>query len=213
MKINKKIIIFTIIFLIALVGIIGYTQFTKKGTNIESGESNPIATIEFEGIGTMTFELYPDQAPQTVYNFISLANDGFYDGLKMHRILPNFVAQGGDPDGIGTGGPGYSIKGEFTSNGVDNTLLHEKGSLAMARSALPDSAGSQFYICLDDLPSLDGEYAVFGTMITGEDVLEELQKIAENSDPNTGIPTKEVIIKSITVDTKGETYPEPKKLK
>lgn len=168
----------------------------------------PVATITLDGYAPMTFELYPNEAPQSVYNFISLANSGFYDGLTMHRIQCDFVAQGGDPEGTGTGGPGYSIKGEFSSNGIINNYSHKKGALAWARSSANDSAGSQFYITLADATSLDGDYAVFGEITSGQETLDELNKVCGND----GTPTQPVTIKNITVDTKGIDYPEPTKI-
>lgn len=169
---------------------------------------NPIATVKIEGMDEMKFVLFPDKAPQSVYNFISIANSGFYDGLTMHRIVTDFVAQGGDETGTGAGPSDYTIKGEFPSNGVDTGLTHKKGAIAWARSADPDSAGTQFYICLNDDTSLDPDYAVFGYMTEGAETLEELQKVSSAS----GTPTEDVIIESVSVDTKGEDYPEPDKL-
>ncbi len=171
---------------------------------------NPIATIQIDGYEDMTFVLFPDKAPQSVYNFIELANSGFYDGLTFHRIVTDFVLQGGDPEGTGIGGPGYSIKGEFKNNGVDNDLTHQKGAIAMARSQDNDSAGSQFYICFDDVKNLDGDYAVFGYMLSGEETLDEINK---NISSSSGEPKEELKIKSIKVDTKGKEYSSPNKLK
>ncbi len=175
-------------------------------------ETDPIATIKIEGQDIpMEFVLYPEVAPESVNNFISLANSGFYDGLSMHRVVCDFMAQGGDPDGTGAGGPGYSIKGEFTSNGVDNTTPNNYGSIAMARSRDNDSAGSQFYINTVDNTGLDGNYAVFGDLISGRETLEYL-----NSDgvcnPLDGPPLVDITIESVTVDTRGVDYPEPNKL-
>ncbi len=171
---------------------------------------NPIATIQIDGYEDMTFVLFPDKAPESVNNFIELANSGFYDGLTFHRIVTDFVLQGGDPEGTGTGGPGYSIKGEFKNNGVENDLTHQKGALAMARSQDNDSAGSQFYICFDDVKNLDGDYAVFGYMLSGEETLDKINKEISTS---SGEPKEELKIKSIKVDTKGKDYPAPNKLK
>jgi len=136
--------------------------------------SNPIVTITMQDGGVITAELYPEIAPNTVNNFISLANHGFYDGLTFHRVIPGFMIQGGDPDGRGTGGPGYSIKGEFSSNGFKNDLAHERGVLSMARSMHPDSAGSQFFIMHQDAPHLDGEYAAFGKVTDGFDIVDSI---------------------------------------
>ncbi len=171
----------------------------------------PVATIDIDGIDEMKFKLFPNEAPESVYNFIDLANSGFYDNLKIHRLVKDFVAQGGDPKGDGTGGPDYAIKGEFSSNGVLNEHKNKKGSLSWARSGDKDSAGSQFYINLNDNTSLDGDYAAFGQIISGEKGLEQLNNL--KVDAKTEKPSKELVIKKITVDTKGIKYPEPEKLK
>lgn len=171
-------------------------------------EMYPEAVITIEGYGAMTFELYPNEAPQSVYNFIELANSGYYDGLVMHRLVPGFVVQGGDPSGDGTGGPGYGIQGEFCSNGVKNELKHLDGGLAMARSGDPDSAGSQFYINFADQPNLDGDYAVFGQMTSGEAVLDEIEQAQVNGES----PVEPIVIESVEVNTKGIQYPSPNKL-
>ena len=136
---------------------------------------NPVVTIEMENGGIITAELYPDVAPQSVYNFISLANSGFYDGLIFHRVIPGFMIQGGCPEGTGMGGPGYCIKGEFLFNGVDNKLKHKRGVLSMARAQSPNSAGSQFYLCLGPQHNLDSGYTVFGQTIEGKDVIGQLR--------------------------------------
>ena len=167
-------------------------------------EDNPIATITMDNEQTITVELYPEIAPNTVTNFISLIEDGFYDGLTFHRIVPEFVIQGGDPEGNGTGGPEYSIPGEFTSNGFENDLIHERGVLSMARSQHPDSAGSQFFIVLDKADHLDKDYAGFGKVIEG---METVDNIVEQGTSGQEVPT----IKEITVDTKGQDYGEPEK--
>lgn len=167
-------------------------------------EDNPIATITMENGQTINVELYPDIAPNTVTNFITLIEDGFYDGLTFHRIVPGFVIQGGDPEGNGTGGPGYSIPGEFTSNGFENNLVHERGVLSMARSQHPDSAGSQFFIVLDKADHLDEDYAGFGKVTEG---METVDNIVEQGNSGEEVPT----IKQITVDTKGQDYGEPEK--
>ena len=170
---------------------------------------NPIATIEMEDGGVITAELYPDTAPQSVYNFIALANSGFYDGLIFHRVISGFMIQGGCPEGTGMGGPGYCIKGEFLFNGVDNKLKHKRGVLSMARASSPNSAGSQFFIMHQDAPHLDGQYAAFGKVTSGMDVVDA---IAATRTGRNDRPVEEQKIASITVDTHGETYPEPKKL-
>lgn len=176
----------------------------------ESTENLPVATIEVEGFGTIEAELYPEIAPNTVNNFISLANSGFYDNLTFHRIIKDFMIQGGDPEGNGTGGPGYSIEGEFTSNGIANSLKHTEGVLSMARAQNPDSAGSQFFIVTKASGHLDGDYAAFGKVINGMDVVEKIENVKTGSNDK---PKEEVVIKSIKVDTKGVEYPEPVKIK
>ena len=167
---------------------------------------NPVVTIEMENGGIITAELYPDVAPQSVYNFISLANSGFYDGLIFHRVIPGFMIQGGCPEGTGMGGPGYCIKGEFLFNGVDNKLKHKRGVLSMARAQSPNSAGSQFFIMHQDAPHLDGEYAAFGKVIEGMDVV---NKIAEVRTDYMDKPLEAQVMKTVTVETFGVDYPEP----
>ena len=171
--------------------------------------SNPIVTIEMEGGGVMKAELYPDIAPNTVNNFISLVQSGFYDGLIFHRVIPGFMIQGGDPDGMGSGGPGYCIKGEFDQNGFPNGLLHTRGVLSMARTMDPDSAGSQFFIMVDDAPHLDGGYAAFGKVIEG---METADAIAAAKRDWNDRPKKEQKMKKVTVDTQGVDYPAPEKV-
>lgn len=177
------------------------------------GADLPIATITIEGYGDLVAELYPAIAPNTVNNFITLANSGFYDGLTIHRIVKDFVIQGGDPEGNGMGGPGYSIAGEFLTNGhKDNILSHTTGVLSMARRGDGnDSAGSQFFVVTSDAKQLDGGYAAFGKMIEGFDVLETLNTIPVGS-VQTGQPTETIVIERITIDTKGKTYAEPVKV-
>ena len=170
---------------------------------------NPIVTFTMENGDTMKAELYPEVAPNTVNNFISLVKKGFYDGLIFHRIISGFMIQGGDPDGTGMGGPGYSIKGEFASNGFKNDLKHTRGVLSMARSMRPDSAGSQFFIMHQNAPHLDGDYAAFGKLIEGEDILD---KIAGVDTDYSDRPRKPQVMKTVTVETFGEEYPEPEKL-
>ena len=172
---------------------------------------NPIVTIEMENGGTITAELYPDIAPNTVANFVTLAADGFYDGLLFHRVIPGFMIQGGDPNGTGMGGPGYSIKGEFSANGFKkNTLKHTRGVLSMARSMMPDSAGSQFFIMHADAPSLDGKYAAFGKVMDAESLM-TVDKIAATPCDANDKPLIEQRIATITVDTQGYTYTVVKK--
>ncbi len=172
-------------------------------------EKNPIVTIEIAGGGSVKAELYPDIAPNTVNNFISLIKKGYYDGLTFHRIISGFMIQGGCPDGTGMGGPGYSIKGEFALNGVENNLKHTEGVLSMARSQMPDSAGSQFFIMHKTSPHLDGAYAAFGKVIEGMDVV---NRIAETATDYSDSPLEDQVMQSVTVDTFGVEYPEPEKL-
>ncbi|MBR3559996.1 MAG: peptidylprolyl isomerase [Oscillospiraceae bacterium] len=172
--------------------------------------SNPLVTIEMEDGGVMKGELYPEIAPNTVNNFIALANSGYYDGLIFHRVIPGFMIQGGCPQGTGTGGPGYCIKGEFTANGFQNDLKHTTGVLSMARTMIPDSAGSQFFIMVADAPHLDREYAAFGKITENADKAIEISRV--NRDMFTDKPKKPQTIKSIRVDTLGVEYPEPEKL-
>lgn len=171
--------------------------------------ANPIVTITMEDGSVMKAELYPQLAPISVNNFISLINQKFYDGLIFHRVIKGFMIQGGCPDGTGMGGPGYSIKGEFSQNGVDNDLKHTEGVLSMARAMHPDSAGSQFFIMHKASPHLDGSYAAFGKITEGMDVV---NRIAESETDYSDRPLSPQRIRSITVDTFGETYPEPDKL-
>ena len=168
----------------------------------------PIVTFEMENGDIMKAELYPNLAPNTVHNFISLAGSGFYDGLIFHRVIRGFMIQGGDPEGSGMGGPGYAIKGEFAQNGFENDLKHTAGILSMARSMMPDSAGSQFFIMHKDAPHLDGAYAAFGKITEGMDVVD---KIAETTVDYNDRPMETQKIKKVTVETFGEMYPQPEK--
>ena len=170
---------------------------------------NPIVTIELEDGGVILAELYPQIAPNTVRNFISLIQDGFYDGLIFHRVIPGFMIQGGCPLGEGYGNPGYSIRGEFDAAGFENDLLHDAGVLSMARSQHPDSAGSQFFIMHEASPHLDGQYAAFGQVIEGMDFVD---KIANTPRTRADKPNTPQTMKRVTVDTKGIDYPEPEKL-
>lgn len=168
--------------------------------------ANPIVTIEMQDGGIITCELYPDIAPQSVYNFISLANAGFYNGLIFHRVIPGFMIQGGDPEGTGMGGPGYGIKGEFAMNGFKNDLKHTTGVLSMARSQRPNSAGSQFFIMVDDAPHLDGQYAAFGKVTEGIDVA---QAIVSSPRDWSDRPREDQVMTKVTVETFGVDYDEP----
>ena len=172
--------------------------------------SNPLVTIEMEDGGVMKGELYPEIAPNTVNNFIALANSGYYDGLIFHRVIPGFMIQGGCPQGTGTGGPGYCIKGEFSSNGFQNDLKHTLGVLSMARTMIPDSAGSQFFIMVADAPHLDNQYAAFGKITENAQKAIDISRV--NRDMFTDKPKKPQTIKSIRVDTLGVDYPAPEKL-
>lgn len=170
--------------------------------------SNPIITITMENGDVMKGELYPEIAPNTVNNFISLIKKGFYNGLTFHRVIPGFMIQGGCPDGTGMGGPGYQIKGEFSQNYFKNNLLHTPGVLSMARSMMPNSAGSQFFIMHETSPHLDGQYAAFGKITEGLDVIDKIATVATDYRDK---PIEPQVIKSIEVDTLGVDYPEPEK--
>ena len=171
--------------------------------------ANPVVTIEMENGGKIVAELYPEIAPETVNNFISLAKQGFYDGTIFHRVIPGFMIQGGCPEGTGMGGPGYCIKGEFFFNGVKNDLKHKRGVLSMARSSSPNSAGSQFFIMHQDAKHLDGQYAAFGKVTSGMEVVDAIAAVKTDRNDR---PQEEQKIASITVDTHGESYEAPKKL-
>lgn len=171
--------------------------------------SNPIVTFETNQ-GTIKAELFPDVAPNTVNNFISLVKHGFYDGLIFHRVIPGFMIQGGDPQGTGMGGPGYSIKGEFIMNNFNNELLHKRGVLSMARSQSPNSAGSQFFIMVDDAPHLNAQYASFGQVIEGMEAVDKI--VAAQRDYNDR-PLENQIMEKVTVETFGIDYPEPEKVR
>lgn len=170
---------------------------------------NPIVTINMENGGVIKAELYPEVAPNTVKNFISLINKGFYDGVIFHRVIPGFMIQGGCPDGNGMGGPGYSIKGEFTRNGFKNDLKHSRGVLSMARTMVHDSAGSQFFIMVQDSPHLDNQYAAFGKVIEGMEVADGIVKVQRDYNDK---PFEDQKMVKVTVDTFGETYDEPEKV-
>ena len=169
---------------------------------------NPIVTIEMEDGSVMKAELYPQIAPNTVNNFISLIQKGYYDGVIFHRVIPGFMIQGGDPQGTGTGGPGYCIPGEFSHNGFANDLKHSKGVLSMARTMVPDSAGSQFFIMHETSPHLDGDYAAFGQVIEGFDVIDAIANADRDWNDK---PLSEQKMKKVTVETFGVDYPEPEK--
>lgn len=193
-----------------LLGTMGCTSGEKNKTEEETMHSEyPIAIITMKDGGVIKLELYPKIAPESVKNFISLANSKFYDGLIFHRVISGFMIQGGCPKGNGTGGPGYNIKGEFSANGVDNSLSHERGVISMARAMAYDSAGSQFFICHADSQFLDGQYAAFGKVIEGMDVVDAIASVKTNSQDK---PLQDQVIDSIRVDTFGVEYGEPEKL-
>ena len=222
---RKRIIGTLLIIAIASMALIGCSASNKADTNAQSNsnnkeiylsketekktsDKNPVATIEMDDGKIIKLELYPEIAPNTVRNFISLANSKFYDGLIFHRVISGFMIQGGDPEGTGMGGPDYSIYGEFTNNEFENTLLHTKGVISMARSRDNNSAGSQFFIMHGDSPDLDGNYAAFGKVIEGMDVVDSIAQVeTDNKDK----PKKDMKIKSISVDTFGVNYNEPVK--
>ena len=179
----------------------------QKGLVIKMAQ-NPVVTIEMENGSVIKAELYPQVAPNTVNNFISLVKKGFYDGVIFHRVISGFMLQGGDPDGTGMGGPGYSIKGEFTQNGFQNDLKHEPGVLSMARTMMPNSAGSQFFIMHEAAPHLDGAYAAFGKVTEGMDVVNAIAAVPTNYNDR---PLETQRMKKVTVETFGEEYPEPEK--
>lgn len=175
-------------------------------TSLKYDTENPVVAMHIEDYGSVVMELYPDVAPNTVNNFISLVKSGFYDNNSFHRLVPGFVLQGGDPDGQGSGGPGYTIDGEFTSNGFENNLSHSKWVVSMARSSDPNSAGSQFFICIDDATNLDGEYAAFGKVIDG---YKNIEKIVDNesvSNQQTGKLSNNLVIKKALIDLKEKEY-------
>lgn len=231
-KMNQNIIRITNIIIILLIIVVLTTACGKKNykttedllnvnysgkeniTSLEQYQTkNPVVAFYIEKYGTVVIELYPEYAPNTVNNFISLVQSGFYDNNTFHRLVKGFVLQGGDPTGTGTGGPDYTIKGEFTKNGVENNLSHKKGIVSMARSAISyDSAGSQFFIVLDNATYLDGEYAAFGKVIDGWNNIEKIISNEKNSDTQTGKLTENLKIKKAIIDLKGKQYPEVEKV-
>ncbi|SDB89681.1 peptidyl-prolyl cis-trans isomerase B (cyclophilin B) [Pelagirhabdus alkalitolerans] len=182
------------------------SEESRESHDFSDVTENPIATIELANEKTVDIELYPEKAPNTVANFISLIESEFYDGLNFHRTIPGLLIQGGDPYGNGLGGPDYSIEGEFDHNGFDNPITHERGVISMARSQSFNSAGSQFFITLSHEPDFDGQYAGFGQVIDG---IEHVDTIANSKTDNSDNPINEVIIERMTIDTKGYVYPEP----
>lgn len=211
MKQKKNLLVMMMLCMsILLAGCASPSSNGAANVEVQALQEHPIVTMNIKDYGTVTIELYPEKAPNTVNNFVTLANGGFYDGLTFHRIIEGFMIQGGDPEGIGTGGPGYSIPGEFASNGyTENDLKHTKGVISMARSQSPDSAGSQFFIMSADSPHLDDKYAAFGEVTSGIEIIEAIEKVATNSMDK---PLEDVVIESVTVDTNGETVPEVVKM-
>lgn len=188
----------------------GTTSQTKQpAARGEKSKKNPIVTIVMEDGQKITVELYPSIAPNTVRNFVSLVKKGFYNGLIFHRVIPGFMIQGGDPSGDGSGGPGYSIKGEFSSNGFANDLKHTRGVISMARTSVPDSAGSQFFIMVNDTPSLDGQYAAFGKVLSGMDEVDKIVSVERDAADK---PLTAQKMKKVTVDTFGVNYGDPVKV-
>lgn len=188
-----------------------YFNVEGNETSMDAYETkNPVVALQIEDYGTVVIELYPEIAPNTVNNFISLVKRGFYDGNSFHRSVPGFMIQGGDPDGNGTGGPGYEIRGEFSANGFKNDLKHTLGVLSMARTMIPDSAGSQFFIMVADAPHLDGQYAAFGKITENAQAAVDISRVNRNM--YNDMPKKPQVIKTIRVDTQGVDYPEPEKM-
>jgi peptidyl-prolyl cis-trans isomerase B (cyclophilin B) len=210
---TKKIIslLMAIFLCLALTACTGSNKSSDSGSSKTvdySNDTNPVAEIVMSDGSVVKVELYPEAAPNTVNNFIYLANSGFYDGLTFHRIIPGFMIQGGDPKGDGTRGPGYSIAGEFKDNGFENNLKHTKGVISMARAQSYDSAGSQFFIMVADAKSLDGQYAAFGKVTEGIEVVDKIVGAERDSNDK---PLESVVMRKVTVDLKGKTYSEPVK--
>ncbi|KRG16359.1 peptidylprolyl isomerase [Lederbergia galactosidilytica] len=206
-KIHNK--IWILLLLLTVLMMSGCGKEEKPESNNMQVEKNPIVTIEMEGGGTIKVELEPNVAPNTVANFVSLVEDQYYDGLTFHRVIPSFMVQGGDPDGNGTGGPGYSIAGEFSTNDFENNIKHERGVISMARSQDPNSAGSQFFIMVADVSQLDGDYAAFGKVTEGMDVVDQIVSVERDAVDK---PLEEQKMKKVTVETFGITYPAVKKV-
>lgn len=204
---NKKYIYIISFLLMVIVFYLGRGLLMEKNDN-DLQKKDPIVTILMEDGGEIKVELYPNIAPNTVRNFIYLVEQGFYDGLIFHRVIPNFMIQGGDPEGNGIGGPGYSIKGEFQINGFINELKHERGVISMARSMNPDSAGSQFFIVQEDAPHLDGQYAAFGRVIEGIEVVDRIISVSTDVRDK---PLENQVMKKVTVETFGEEFLPPEK--
>ena len=187
-------------------------DITGNEASLKYETENPVVAMYIERYGSVVLELYPDVAPNTVNNFISLVKSGFYDNNTFHRLVPGFVLQGGDPTGTGTGGPGYNIKGEFRQNGYENNLSHDKYVISMARSQTMNSAGSQFFICIDEAKNLDGAYAAFGKVIDGFDNLDAIVKNEKIADEESGKLQNNLVLKKALIDLKGKQYPEVEKM-
>ena len=226
---NKYLIVGIVVLIVLLIVSVAIPQKEKKkekekmlgiSYDIEGNETsldkydteNPVVAMYIENYGSVVIELYPEIAPNTVNNFISLTKSGFYDNNTFHRLVPGFVLQGGDPDGIGSGGPDYTIKGEFSENGFENNLKHEKGIVSMARGTENDSAGSQFFIVLEKTEYLDGKYAAFGKVIDGFENVERIAKNESIADTSTGKLRSNLKLKKTIIDLKGKTYPEVEKI-
>lgn len=230
---KKESIIFVGVIVVLLVALILVVKLTKtdnsnveedlkdinyevEGNELEMNQyntENPVVALYIKNYGSVVIELYPDVAPNTVNNFISLVRSGFYDNNTFHRLMPGFVLQGGDPTGTGTGGPGYAIKGEFSNNGFTNDLKHTKGVVSMARNSISmDSAGSQFFIMLGDSSFLDGDYAAFGKVIDGMDIVEAIEKNEKVADSQSGQLQTNLTLEKAVVDLKGKEYPEVEKM-
>lgn len=201
----KKIVV-TI--LLGLTLILAACSGNNNSNSAEETDSTPLVTMEMENGDKVEMELYPNIAPNTVANFVTLVEEGFYDGLIFHRVIPGFMVQGGDPEGTGMGGPGYMIPGEFSSNDFENPLEHERGVLSMARSQHPDSAGSQFFIMVEEAEHLNGEYASFGKVTSGMEVVDEIVSVERDANDK---PLEDQVIKSMTVDLDGYKVPEVQK--
>ena len=200
---NKKIFLLLVLVLALVLTGCSKTEKGEEKALVDPANPHPVVTIEMKDRGTIKVELYPEHAPNTVANFVTLVQEGFYDGLTFHRVIPGFMIQGGDPMGVGLGGPGYSIKGEFSQNGVQNDLKHTRGVISMARSSAMDSAGSQFFIMHADADYLDGAYAAFGIVTEGMDVVDQIAVVKTGANDK---PVEDVIIERMTVETYGVEY-------
>ena len=202
-----------VIFLLIVTMILPQAKEESNVVNLDYESKNPIVKMDIKEYGSILIELYPDVAPNTVNSFISLIKDGYYDNNTFHRLVPGFVLQGGDPTGTGSGGPGYKIKGEFTNNGFKNDLAHDKWVVSMARGSYSmDSAGGQFFICIDDAHNLDGNYAAFGKVVEGFDIIDKIVENEKIADESTGKLVENLTIEKTVIDLKGKKYPEPEKM-